>query len=340
MGLRQENWCRLVDLLKRDGFSADDDTIIEIMRLAEGDTAAIGPVKNNLVPAIRDIHDPDSKLIKIVEEALRQGRVVIADISLIDSKSALRLSSIIVNHIFGINQRDFTSAGGKSSITATFVVEEAQSVLSDSDVGAFVELAKEGRKYHLGGIFVTQQPNSIPFEIISQGDNFFVFHLLSKGDLLSLQKANAHYSDDIITQILNEPTRGKCYMWTSHQPFVVPVAVKLFEDPNYVKANQSLNVQSRNNILGPIINKVSEEYKNPVFKSILDKFVAVENEKANEEMNKRTVALFRRLDDVEKAFLREGNHLQKNSGGEEFAVKMAYYLELVRERNSIEDMSE
>jgi PBP1b-binding outer membrane lipoprotein LpoB len=340
MGLEPENWCRLVDLLIQDGFASDDTEIIEILGLDKNDSQAIGPIKNNLVPAIRDLHDPDSKLMNIVEEALKQGRVLIIDVSLIDSKNALRLSSIIVNHIFNINVREFTSAGGAGLITATFVVEEAQSVLSGSDVGPFVELAKEGRKYHLGGIFVTQQPGSIPPEIVSQGDNFFVFHLLSRGDLQSLQKANAHYSDDIITQILNEPTKGKCYMWTSHQPFVIPVCVNFFEDPSYAKKNQSTEIQSKSNILGPILKNISDEFENPLFSSILKKFEAVENENIGEEIGKKTVALFRKLSDAEKAFLRERKRLQKNRNQEEFAVTTHYYQELIRQRVSLGCRSE
>jgi len=330
MGLTQPNWCNLVDLLKQNGFTSDDDKIREIVGLDPSDTAT-GPIKNNLVPAIRDLHDSESNLINIIVEALKQGRVVIVDISLIDSKSALKLSSIIVNHIFNINQREFTSAGSESLINATFVVEEAQTVLSGSDVGPFVELAKEGRKYHLGGIFVTQQPNSIPFEIMSQGDNFFVFHLLSRGDLQSLQKANAHYSDDIITQILNEPIRGKCYMWTSHQPFVIPVFVTNFEDKSYAQKDQSTEIQSKSNILSPILKKISDEFENPLFISILKKFETVENENIGGETGRKTVALFRKLDTAEKDFLRERGRLQKNNTTqEEFAVTIHYYQELIR----------
>jgi len=188
---------------------------------------------------------------------------------------------------------------------------------------------------------VTQQPSSIPFEVISQGDNFFVFHLLSKGDLQSLKNANAHYSDDIITQILNEPTKGKCYMWTSHQPFVIPIFVNFFENPSYTQKDQSTNVQSKSNILGPILKEISDEFENPLFSSILKKFVAVEDGNIGEEIGKKTVALYRKLDDAEKEFLRGKNRLQKNTTTqEEFAVKTQYYQELIRQRLSLECKSE
>jgi len=327
MGLTQQAWISLVDLLEQFGFNADDDAIRTIVNLGPDD-AATGPIKNNLLTAIRDLHDSDSKLISIIEEAIKQSRVIIIDISLLDSKSALRLSSIIVNHIFNNNQREFTSSSGTGLINATFVVEEAQTVLSGSDVGPFIELAKEGRKYHLGGIFVTQQPNSIPFEILSQGDNFFVFHLLSRGDLQALQKANANYSDDIITQILNEPIKGKCYMWTSHQPFVIPISVMNFENTSYTKVNQSIEIQSKNNILGPILKNVTEEYDNPTFQSIFHKFEEIENANPTIEIIKKTVPLYKKLTDEEKGYLRQRNKLQIVP--EEFAVKVSYYSFLIR----------
>lgn len=144
-------------------------------------------------------------MITIIEKALRLGEVVIFDISRIDSQTARFISSIIVTKIFNENKNNFIKHGGASLIKATFVLEEAHTVLSRDSAtpSAFVELAREGRKYNLGSIFITQQPGNIPAEIVSQGDNFFVFHLLSKVDLNSLANANAHYSGDIITQILN-----------------------------------------------------------------------------------------------------------------------------------------
>jgi hypothetical protein len=64
-------------------------------------------------------------------------------------------------------------------------------------------------------MLITQQPGSIPGEILSQGDNFFVFHLLAQGDLYALKKANAHFSDDLLSALLNEPLVGHGVFWSS-----------------------------------------------------------------------------------------------------------------------------
>ena len=219
MGMKQDKWPELVKLLHKDGWSANYDEIDNIVTggSSRGPSVIdIKPILNNLVPPINNIHDPKSETIKIVKNALHQGNVIIFDISRLDSQTARYISSMIVTMIFNHNKENFIKKGGDGLIKATFVLEEAHNVLDNSSgssaPSAFVDLAKEGRKYNLGGIFITQQPGSIPIDIISQGDNFFVFHLLSKRDLVALSDANAHYSLDIITQILNEPIRGKSYM--------------------------------------------------------------------------------------------------------------------------------
>ena len=100
--------------------------------------------------------------------------------------------------------------------------------LDDRDV--FVRWVKEGRKYGLGCILVTQQPSSISSQIISQGDNFFVLHLLNDSDLQTLKRFNAYYSDEILSYIRSEPIPGNCYFWSApNQPFVLPARVCNFE---------------------------------------------------------------------------------------------------------------
>ncbi len=328
MSLNQEEWNKLVDLIYTNKWKTDLKEIETIMGVSNTDSDSkpsviTRAVLNNLVLPISRLHDQNSKLLKILESSIQRGEVVVVDISLIDAKTALWLSSMIVKRIFNKNQENFIKEGSESLLKATFVVEEAQSVLSkEANVSAFIDLAKEGRKYSLGCIYITQQPSSIPFEILSQSDNFFVFHLLSRGDLDSLQRANAHYSNDIITQLLNEPTKGKCYMWTSSQPFVLPVSIDNFEEK--YKPNQSSELQEKSELLLGIIKDIDEEFKNPIFKSIIKKYQDVEND-STVTSEKKTIALFKKLDDNEKSYLRKKDYLQKGQDGAEFAVTRKFY---------------
>jgi uncharacterized protein len=75
----------------------------------------------------------------------------------------------------------------------------ALSVLgSNASSSPYVTWVKEGRKYDLGAVMITQQPGSIDSQLLSQGDNWFVFHLLIAIDFYALKKANAHIRDDIL----------------------------------------------------------------------------------------------------------------------------------------------
>src|SRR5439155_23628400 len=146
------------------------------------------------------------------------------------------ISGLMLRRIFSHNQENFT--GGQSVIPVIAVLEEAQSVLSRQleESSPFVEWVKEGRKYDLGAILITQQPGSLAPEILSQADNWFCFHLLSEGDAGTLGKYNAHFSDDILAHLIAEPIPGNCFMWSApYQPFVLPVRVRNF-DAIYLKA--------------------------------------------------------------------------------------------------------
>ncbi len=148
----------------------------------------------------------------------------------------------IVERIFDRNQKEFTEASPKT-IPTIAVIEEAQSVLNGKTTTSepYITWVKEGRKYDLGALLITQQPGSIPTDILSQGDNWFIFHLLSTADLLNLQRANAHFSNDILSVLLNEPIPGQGVFWSSvgGKPYPISLRVFSFEyiysvlDPTY-----------------------------------------------------------------------------------------------------------
>jgi hypothetical protein len=106
-------------------------------------------------------------------------------------------------------------------------------VLNESATAAepYIAWEKEGRKYDLGALLITQQPGSIPVEILSQGDNWFIFHLLSASDLATLKRANAHFSDDLLSSLLNEPIPGQGVFWSSvgGKPYPVSLRALSFE---------------------------------------------------------------------------------------------------------------
>ena len=232
-GLRSDQWRQLVDFVAEHGHNADEKKIQAIAGFNESEGVEARAMRSNLVTIVGRLHDPAGTVQTQVADLLAQGMIVVVDLSLVTGAIGLQISGLLLKSIFDHNQYNFTSSeGGRGIIPTIAVLEEAQSVLGRraSDESPFVQWAKEGRKYGLGSIMVTQQPGSMAPELLSQGDNFFAFHLLSTNDLKTLQQHNAHFSDDILASILNEPIKGNCFFWSApDQPFVLPARILNFD---------------------------------------------------------------------------------------------------------------
>lgn len=243
-GMNDADWHQLVDLIHRDGNGADGHTIRQLLRLEDGQDAEMVAARANMTTIVRMLHDPSSQMMDMLLAALREGKLCVIDVSQMRGTPALVLSGLILRRIFDHNQEEFTKAQPQT-IPVIAVVEEAQAVLGStgsSGEGPYVAWVKEGRKYDLGAVLITQQPGAISSEILSQGDNWFTFHLLSAGDLRAIKSANAHFSDDILSSLLNEPIPGHGVFWSSvgGKSYPIPIRVLLFEG-QYQARDQQYN---------------------------------------------------------------------------------------------------
>ncbi|MCX8081667.1 MAG: DUF87 domain-containing protein [Bacteroidia bacterium] len=261
-GLSETNWRQLIDIITEKGYQATDEEIGTLIGYSgeqiRNNLGEINAARSNLNNLVKMLHDPESLLIDGTIEALKEGKCVVIDISMLSSTAGYNIAGLLLRKIFSYNQENFT--GGTSPIPVIAVIEEAQSVLGRNleESSPFVEWVKEGRKYDLGAILVTQQPGSMAPELLSQADNWFCFHLLSEGDAGTLGKYNSHYSHDILAHLIGEPIQGNCYMWSApKQPFVLPVRIRDFES---LYKNEIIN------------NKEEPEYVNSSAKNILAKY--------------------------------------------------------------------
>src|SRR6185437_12287323 len=67
----------------------------------------------------------------------------------------------------------------------------------------------------------------LPMEILSQSENWFVLHLLSATDLRMLQRANSHYSQDLLSLLLNEFIPGHAVFWSSVSNRSYPISLRV-----------------------------------------------------------------------------------------------------------------
>ncbi len=235
-------WSALVELIAQKGMQASDQEVMDVMQMGKIDPVELGPIRANMTKIIHMLHESGSHFYQALKSALADGKLCIVDISMMRGKSSLILAGLILRNLFNHNAFEFTKKASRS-IPVLAVVEEAQSVLNEKESAAepFVEWVKEGRKYDLGAFLITQQPGSIPTQILSQGDNWFLMHLLSSADLRTIKAANSHFSDDILSVLLNEAIPGQGVMWSSvgGKPYPIFLRSLSFErlyepqDPHY-----------------------------------------------------------------------------------------------------------
>ncbi|HEX2999033.1 MAG TPA: DUF87 domain-containing protein, partial [Armatimonadota bacterium] len=172
-GLDQGRWERLVNLIDQNGNAAPQQEIAELLDLESGQEVEALAARANMTAIVRMLHDKSSQLMDQLIRALSEGKLCIVDVSQMRGAQSLVLSGLILRRIFDRNQEEFTAADPRT-IPTIAVVEEAQSVLNGKGAGSepYITWVKEGRKYDLGAVLVTQQPGSIPVEILSQGDNW------------------------------------------------------------------------------------------------------------------------------------------------------------------------
>ncbi len=242
-GLSPQRWEELVNIIDENGHATNLSEICRCLDLEQNkQEAEATAARSNMVTIVRMLHDKSSQLMDLLITSLQEGKLCVIDISRMRGSQSLILSGLILRRIFDHNQEEFTAAEPQT-IPTIAVVEEAQSVLNERSSAAepYIAWVKEGRKYDLGALLITQQPGSIPVDILSQGDNWFIFHLLSAADLTTLKRANAHFSDDILSSLLNEPIPGQGIFWSSvgGKPYPISLRVLPFEalysmrDPNY-----------------------------------------------------------------------------------------------------------
>ena len=271
-GLNDDSWRQLVDEIYQNGNAADETLLITLLNLTDDQGAEMAAARANMTSIVKMLHDPSSQMMDMLIYALKEGKLCIIDVSQLRGEPALILSGLILQKIFDHNQQEFTEANPKT-IPTIAVVEEAQSVLgSKGGSRPYVEWVKEGRKYDLGAVLITQQPGSIAGEILSQGDNWFVFHLLSSYDLHALKKANAHFSDDLLSTLLNEPLVGNGIFWSSAsgQSYPIPIRILSFEQ-QYKARDPEYNMPSGNTYT----KKLQEIFKIPPKKILPSKSVEI-----------------------------------------------------------------
>lgn len=164
-------------------------------------------------------------------EKLRDGKIIIIDLSQGNPKIQELYSEILCQKIFNHTMNRFISNHPNNFIQ--FYFEEAHNLFpkkDDKDLSQiYNRIAKEGAKLNLGMIYATQEVSSISSNILKNTQNWFIAHLNNEDEIKELRK----YYDfddfaDALIRFSAKNDKGFVRMKTYSNPFIVPVQIDKF----------------------------------------------------------------------------------------------------------------
>ena len=157
-----------------------------------------------------------------ISELVKPGEVMVFDFSRLKSQeirtlvAGLITREVLHQRILSRKEEEVAKITGetlKVKFPVTWlVVEEAHNFIpSDRDVSSSADIkrvAKEGREPGIGLILITQQPNKVHQDVLSQTDVVISFRLTSRDDLQALHSVMQTYIQEELEKYINRLPRN------------------------------------------------------------------------------------------------------------------------------------
>jgi DNA helicase HerA-like ATPase len=178
--------------------------------------------------------DPAVSVGGAIVRDLRDGKVVVADVSGLASTEEVLVASFLTRRVLDEWSGAFLDDPElhRRLPVVSVVLEEAQRVLAanrDRESNVFPRLAREGRKFKVGLTAVTQQPKLLDDELLSQFNTFFVLGLADEKDRSVLRSA-AKQDISALGPEIQTFMPGECLITNLEAPFAVPAKVHAYHE--------------------------------------------------------------------------------------------------------------
>ncbi|MGC8584543.1 MAG: ATP-binding protein [Thermoplasmata archaeon] len=167
-------------------------------------------------------------------EDLEAGRIVILDSSNLDDMQAILIESMVANRIY---ERHF-NLKNKDRIeeinNVVFVIEEARIILSNEfskngNDNIFMRIAREGRKFRIGLIAISQLITPIDSDILSNINTFIILGLENSNEINKVVESTPTYLE-MEKSIIRSLGKGEAIISSIFFDFPVPVYFPKIED--------------------------------------------------------------------------------------------------------------
>jgi DNA helicase HerA-like ATPase len=178
--------------------------------------------------------DPHVSVGGAVLRDLREGRVVLVDVSGLGSTEEVLVASYLTRRVLDEWSTAYLEDPARHDRlpVVAVVLEEAQRVLGstkDRESNVFPRLAREGRKFKVGLCAITQQPKLVDDELLSQFNTFFILGLADEKDRNILRSSSKQDLSALGPEI-QTLMPGECLVANLEAPFAVPATIHLYEE--------------------------------------------------------------------------------------------------------------
>jgi len=158
---------------------------------------------------------------------LRDGKIVILDLSVGDARIREKISTQIAAKIFQNSMDIFIT--GETPPNIVVYIEEAHNLIGKGMdlTETWPRLAKEGAKYRLSLVYATQEVSSMHPNILANTENWFITHLNNAREIKEL--AQFYDFEDFGESLIRAQDVGFARVKTLSSPFVIPVQIDKFD---------------------------------------------------------------------------------------------------------------
>ena len=178
--------------------------------------------------------DPNVSVGGAVVRDLREGKVVLIDVSGLGSTEEVLVASFLTRRVideWSTAYLEEPDTHERMPVVAV-VLEEAQRVLAgnkDRESNVFPRVAREGRKFKVGLCAITQQPKLLDDELLSQFNTFFILGLADEKDR-NILRGSSKQDISALGPEIQTLMPGECLIANLEAPFAVPARVHLYDD--------------------------------------------------------------------------------------------------------------
>ncbi len=182
-------------------------------------------------------------VVNDVAKALEKGKIVIIDTSRLSDRAELLIGDLVISEVLFNYQKYRAESGlsGKSKFedkpVIGIVIEEAPRVIGTEAIErqadtVYRQVAREGRKFKIGLIAVTQLTSVIPVTILANMNTKIIFGNEMASERQAIIKSAAQdLSEDYAT--IGSLDTGEAIVSSIFTKFAIPIKVPLFDE--YVK---------------------------------------------------------------------------------------------------------